>query len=123
MRQELNLTQTQKLSEKMLQSLQILQMNTQELEEYLKEKELENPLIELEENSSDSEEKNDFQEKLEWLAKSDEQNRIYYQDEQNEQREEREFLEKERGLPEYVLSQLIPFFKTEKDSEIYEFLV
>ena len=83
MRQELNLTQTQKLSEKMLQSLQILQMNTQELEEYLKEKELENPLIELEENSSDSEEKNDFQEKLEWLAKSDEQNRIYYQDEQN----------------------------------------
>ena len=123
MRQELNLTQTQKLSEKMLQSLQILQMNTQELEEYLKEKELENPLIELEENSSDSEEKNDFQEKLEWLAKSDEKNRIYYQDEQNEQREEREFLEKERGLPEYVLSQLIPFFKTEKDSEIYEFLV
>lgn len=123
MRQELNLTQTQKLSEKMLQSLQILQMNTQELEEYLKEKELENPLIELEENSGDSEEKNDFREKLEWLAKSDEQNRIYYQDEQNEQREEREFSGEERGLPEYVLSQLIPFFKTEKDSEIYEFLV
>lgn len=122
MRQELNLTQTQKLSEKMIQSLQILQMNTQELEEYLKEKELENPLIELEENSGDSEEQNDFQEKLEWLAKSDEQNRIYYQDEQNEQREEREFLEEERGLPEYVLSQLIPFLKTEKDSEIYEFL-
>ncbi len=72
MRQELNLTQTQKLSEKMIQSLQILQMNTQELEDYLKEKELENPLIELEDHSRRSEEKPDFEKKLEWIAKSDE---------------------------------------------------
>lgn len=122
MRQELNLTQTQKLSEKMIQSLQILQMNTQELEEYLKEKELENPLIELEEHSNHSDEKQEFQKKLEWIAKSDEQNRVYYEDEQEEQKQEREFGTKEAGLPEYVLSQLVPFSKTQLDSEIYEFL-
>lgn len=123
MRQELNLTQTQKLSEKMIQSLQILQMNTQELEEYLKEKELENPLIELEEHSKWSEEKPNFQKKLEWIAKSDEQNRVYYEDEQEEQKQEREFSTEEVGLSEYVLSQLAPVSKTQLDSEIYEFLV
>lgn len=123
MRQELNLTQTQKLSEKMIQSLQILQMNTQELEEYLKEKELENPLIELEEHSNWSEEKTNFQKKLEWIAKSDEQNRVYYEDEQEEQKQEREFSTEEVGLSEYVLSQLASVSKTQLDSEIYEFLV
>ena len=123
MRQELNLTQTQKLSEKMIQSLQILQMNTQELKEYLREKELENPLIELEEHSNWSEEKTNFQKKLEWIAKSDEQNRVYYEDEQEEQKQEREFSTEEVGLSEYVLSQLAPVSKTQLDSEIYEFLV
>ena len=123
MRQELNLTQTQKLSEKMIQSLQILQMNTQELEEYLKEKELENPLIELEEHSNWSEEKTNFQKKLEWIAKSDEQNRVYYEDEQEEQKQEREFAAEETELSKYVFSQLVPISKTQLDSEIYEFLV
>ena len=123
MRQELNLTQTQKLSEKMIQSLQILQMNTQELEEYLKEKELENPLIELEEHSKWSEEKPNFQKKLEWIAKSDEQNRVYYEDEQEEQKQEREFAAEETELSKYVFSQLVPISKTQLDSEIYEFLV
>lgn len=123
MRQELNLTQTQKLSEKMIQSLQILQMNTQELEEYLKEKELENPLIELEEITNRSEEEENFQRKLEWLAKSDEQNRVYYEEDREEQKDEQEFSKEELGLSEYVLSQLIPFFKTEEEREVYEFLV
>lgn len=123
MRQELNLTRTQKLSEKMIQSLQILQMNTQELEEYLKEKELENPLIELEEHSKWSEEKPNFQKKLEWIAKSDEQNRVYYEDEQEEQKQEREFAAEETELSKYVFSQLVPISKTQLDSEIYEFLV
>ena len=123
MRQELNLTQTQKLSEKMIQSLQILQMNTQELEEYLREKELENPLIELEEHSKWSEEKPNFQKKLEWIAKSDEQNRVYYEDEQEEQKQEREFAAEETELSKYVFSQLVPISKTQLDSEIYEFLV
>ena len=123
MRQELNLTQTQKLSEKMIQSLQILQMNTQELKEYLREKELENPLIELEEHSNWSEEKTNFQKKLEWIAKSDEQNRVYYEDEQEEQKQEREFATEEVELSEYVFSQLVPISKTQLDSEVYEFLV
>ena len=123
MRQELNLTQTQKLSEKMIQSLQILQMNTQELEEYLREKELENPLIELEEHSKWSEENLNFQKKLEWIAKSDEQNRVYYEDEQEEQKQEREFAAEETELSKYVFSQLVPISKTQLDSEIYEFLV
>ena len=54
LRQEL--AQKQALSQRMIQSAQILQMGTQELERYLRELATENPLAELEEPSPDSRE-------------------------------------------------------------------
>ena len=48
---ELNIGQRQTISQNMIQQMQILRMSSQELEEYLKEVSLENPVVELEETS------------------------------------------------------------------------
>ena len=45
----LTVTQTQVLSQKMIQSMEILQMSCQELNEYIKEVALENPVVDIEE--------------------------------------------------------------------------
>ena len=45
----LSVTQNQILSQKMIQSMEILQMNSQELNEYIKEMAMENPVGEIEE--------------------------------------------------------------------------
>lgn len=49
MRMKLELSQKQLLSQKMIQSIEILQMNAQELKEYLNEIALENPVIDIDE--------------------------------------------------------------------------
>lgn len=122
MKQELNLAQTPKLSQKMIQSLEILQMSSQELEAFLKEKELENPLFDLERTAQEPKEKSDLQRKLEWIARGDEQNRVYYREDHEEYEKEAAVWAPENGLAGYVLSQLISCFKTKQDEEIYEFL-
>ena len=43
----LSLTQNQILSQKMIQSMEILQMSCQELNEYIKEVSLENPVVDI----------------------------------------------------------------------------
>ena len=78
MEQNLILEQRQLLSQKMIQSLEILQMNTQELEQFLKDKALENPMLDLEEVYKTKDENSKLLKKLEWLEKTDEQNRVYY---------------------------------------------
>ena len=45
----LSVTQNQILSQKMIQSMEILQMSSQELNEYIKEVALENPVVDIEE--------------------------------------------------------------------------
>ena len=45
----LSVTQNQILSQKMIQSMEILQMNSQELNEYIKEMAMENPVVDIEE--------------------------------------------------------------------------
>ena len=75
----LRLEQSQKqvLSQKMIQSVNILQMSSQELTDYMKQEVLENPVVDLEiKEPMDKEE--DRIKKLEWLASLDEQNRSYY---------------------------------------------
>lgn len=44
----LSVTQNQILSQKMIQSMEILQMSSQELSEYIKEVSLENPVVDIE---------------------------------------------------------------------------
>ena len=44
----MTVTQTQILSQKMIQSMEILQMSCQELNEYIKDMALENPVVDIE---------------------------------------------------------------------------
>lgn len=77
---ELSLAQKQKqvLSAQMIQSVKVLQMGAQELLQYVQETVEENPMLELEDPYSRTEEDGSLAHRLEWLASSDLQNRTYY---------------------------------------------
>lgn len=132
-------TQEQKtvLSQKMIQSAKILQMDVQELETYVQQQALENPLIDLEEmekgisgslyGDPDSirDEREEFRRKLEWLNRTDEQNRIYYSEDYEEAKDRDSWScpEEENRLEDYVLSQLVMQLRTDEDYRCMEFLV
>ena len=122
MEQNLILEQRQLLSQKMIQSMEILQMNTQELEQFLKDKALENPMLDLEEVYKTKDENSKLLKKLEWLEKTDEQNRVYYGQDHTDY-EPVNFQNQTEDFGSYLLSQLIEEFKTQREQEIYEILV
>ena len=122
MEQNLILEQRQLLSQKMIQSLEILQMNTQELEQFLKDKALENPMLDLEEVYKTKDENSKLLKELEWLEKTDEQNRVYYGQDHTDY-EPVNFQNQTEDFGSYLLSQLIEEFKTQREQEIYEILV
>lgn len=70
-------SQRQVLSQQMIQSVEILQMSSQELSEFIKEQALENPVIEVEEQYPQNKEEERLK-KLEWLSELDDENRFYY---------------------------------------------
>lgn len=121
----------------MIQSAEILQMDLQELQAYIQNQALENPMIDLDRtehalsasapdrSGHDSIQDIEFRRKLEWLNQSDEQNRIYYANEceENENKDFRNVAESENSLEEYVLSQLVTDLKTPKDEACINFLV
>ena len=131
---ELKFTQEQKqlLSQKMIQSAEILQMDVQELETFVRELALENPLVELEDAhpvqevpERADERKREAEEKLEWLNRMDEQNRVYYKEEYEELegKETWNFSVEEENLQDYLLAQMIPYLKTDKDQDVLTYLV
>lgn len=73
------LGQTQTLSPQMIQSMELLQMSTIELQNYLQEQLQENPALEFEDSahSGNAREKDQLLQKLEWLHSSDVQNNWY----------------------------------------------
>ena len=75
--------QTQTLSNKMIESLQVLQMSRGELAERLEELYAENPLLELDERGEAAPQPPEAEslKKLEWLARFDEQNAAYMRQE------------------------------------------
>lgn len=131
------LEQKQILSQKMIQSAEILQMDVQELEEYIQKQALENPLIDLEEmekgisgflygtEKHENGENEDLKRKLEWLNHADEQNRLYYAQEYEESEEKTpwNFAMEENSLEDFLMSQLVMLADTEEDRECLEFLV
>lgn len=122
---KISLEQKQVLSQRMIQSVEILQMNVQELDGFLKDLSLENPLVELEEAKEAPAPKSELQRKLEWLEAADEQNRVYYGQEYEEEEERDEWnLPTEYGesLPQFVLSQLIPLAKNSLEEKVYHYL-
>lgn len=70
--------QRQILSQKMIQSSDILQMAAAQLEEYLNEQALENPVLELTERPPEQFDNGEL-EKYQWICSHDEQNRYLYQ--------------------------------------------
>ena len=74
----LELSQKQTISQKMIQSMNILQMSAVELEQHIENMALENPVLEIQENPPASADDSDIyrQRKLEWLESTDSQNRV-----------------------------------------------
>ena len=72
-------SQVQKLSHQQLQSIELLQMSTLELEAYIQELALDNPFVEVDESPANSQDPQDetFLEKLQWLDENDRQNHFY----------------------------------------------
>lgn len=78
---ELQQTQTQKLTQQQLYSVELLRLSTLELEAYVRDLAQENPLVELEESGSapQAEGKDDILGRLRWLEDNDRQNWFYQQ--------------------------------------------
>ena len=70
----------QRVTTRLVQTMHILQMSTPELEEYLEELSMENPVIELRETAQDASELARMQE---WLSGGDWQNRCYDREDRN----------------------------------------
>ena len=128
---KMEVTQTLGLSQRMIQSTEILQMSAQELDTYLKELAVENPVVDIEEKfdkSRESERDAELQKKLEWLASSDEQNRVYYSEEYSSDEDDNQDMwnvSDNRGedLAEYLISQLVTIPLTDKEQAIAEYLI
>ena len=76
--------QSQTLSPQMMQSVEILQMGSQELLDYLLETLQENPVLEADERTRVEESGSDLRRKLEWLESNDRQNYCYHQQDAEE---------------------------------------
>lgn len=109
---ELDLTQkqTQTLSPQMMQSMEVLQMGSQELLEYIENAVQENPVLEMEEKYDRQDDSHLLQRKLEWLESTDSQNRYYHQQDTEADDDPISHYgtveEREENLYYYVLSQL-----------------
>lgn len=68
-----------------MQSMEILQMGSQELLEYIEEAVQENPVLEPEETYDKQDEFSVLRRKLEWLESTDPQNRYYHQQDTEEE--------------------------------------
>ena len=109
---ELNMTQkqTQTLSPQMMQSMEILQMGSQELLEYIEEVVQENPVLEVEDRYDRQDEISILKRKLEWLEATDPQNRYYHQQDTEEDSDPLSnygfVTDEDENLYHYVLSQV-----------------
>ncbi len=114
------------VSGRMMQPADILAMNSQELNEYLRKLELENPLVELRGGQDYSTERlADVQRKLEWLDRFDEQNRVYYEQDAEDEEDPEDWrvpVDPEDNLADFVCAQILPSCPTEKDRDVIYFL-
>lgn len=123
----LSVTQNQVLSQKMIQSMEILQMSCQELNEYIKEVALENPVVDIEEGYEVPDKAADLMKKMEWLDSIDERNRIYYRQEYGEVSEDKRLMDYSENvgeeLSEYLLHQLLTVELTDQQYDVIRYMV
>ncbi len=121
---QLNLSQKQIISQKLIQSVNILQMNAQELTDFINEAALENPVIDI-----DIQKEGEIDplklEKYEWLMRLDEQNKVYYQqdyDTSDDDPIERIGSSDDNTLSEHLLSQLIGKDYSDDEFRLFEYI-
>ena len=125
---KIDISQKQILSQRMVQSMEILQMSAQELESYIENLALENPVIEFPDAYSDQPDvrQMELQRKMDWLESTDQQNKVYYQQERSAQNMPdnwRDNHESEEELSDYLLSQLLLANYNEQEQSIVEYLI
>ena len=115
---KLQAKQTQVLSQRMIQSAEILQMTSQELNTYINDLALENPVIDLSEAVWDGRQRESI-EQQQWLTSFNEENYYLYQRQNND--DDYDFktswnIDTDQGetLQDYLWSQLVTEDFTEK---------
>ncbi len=117
--------QKQVVSQKMIQAAEILQMTSAQLDEYLSEKSLENPVLELGEKPIEEFDHKEL-EKYQWISAHDEQNRYLYQklETGDDDRGSWEGEAKEQEtLKDYLWSQLITGSYEARQERVLHFLL
>lgn len=124
---KLQVKQTQTLSQRMIQSAEILQMTSQELNTYISELALENPVIDIVEPPAASEQRESI-EQQQWLSSFNEENYYLYQRQNND--DDYDFktswnINTDDGetLPDYLWSQLITEAFTQQETDIIKFML
>lgn len=122
----LELLTSQGINPSVIQQANLLQMNTQELGEYVKELAQDNPMAELEEPEPPPPLQDDsYLRRLEWLARMDEQNRSYYAQEYGDDPKTGLYniaAPTQRSLRDELLSQLVGGRYTKRQMQVFFYI-
>ena len=124
---KLQTRQTQTLSQRMIQSAEILQMTAQELNTYINETALENPVMEISDSSAGGPDRESI-EQQQWLNSFNEENYYLYQRQNND--DDYDFkdswnIDTDDGetLEDYLWSQLISEELSADDTQIIHYML
>lgn len=124
---KLQVKQTQTLSQRMIQSAEILQMTSQELNTYINDLALENPVIDIVEPRGAAQQRESI-EQQQWLDSFNEENYYLYQRQNND--DDYDFkndwnISTDDGetLQDYLWSQLVTEDFSKQDTEIIKFML
>ncbi|NLY42858.1 MAG: RNA polymerase factor sigma-54 [Clostridiaceae bacterium] len=121
---EMKMNQKLIITPQMKQYMKILQMNQQELRNYVEQQALENPVMETEPDYNTLEYPERLKKKLDWLESIDEENRIYYQTSRESDEFEHTFISEDNNdLQQYLLSQLKMLSLSELDDKIARYII
>ncbi len=117
-----DIQQKQALSQKMIQSVRILEMSADEMDTFLSDMAESNPLIDLEKTLPDG--KEERKGRLEWEQQNDYQNASYYPSD-SEQENRDEYIPENAGitLEEYLMMQVVPLCRGNYKKSIFYYLV
>lgn len=126
----MTMDQKQLLTQQMVQTMNILQMNTLELESYINELTMENPVIELIDHNQYGEQESsrqlDIDRKLSWLESTDHQNIVYHRDDKENMNMEaswQDIRDQGESLSEYLKSQIINKKYTSIEKQIIYYII
>ena len=125
MRVELVQSQKQTLSQNMIQSVEILQMSSVELADYIKEQSMGNPVMDLDEHMPENKQEERLK-KLEWLTGLDEQNRAYYRYDQEDEDKDNYLnnisAPNAETLKDVLMQQLLSNSYSKEEDRVFEYI-